>query len=173
MEGSISMKVAIISNDDVKIKAISRAFEEFFSEKCEVKAVANPSEVSKQPINDEIFNVALTRVCETEEMIKDDFECDYIVSAESGIIERSHIFFNFQVICIWNCNRPMFAFGISSGLPIQAKYSNEIKETSANEVMDKLFEGKEVVSYLSKGIFSREKMLYDATIMALTHFNWE
>ncbi len=167
------MKVAIISRDDVKIKAITRAFEEFFSEECEVEAVNNQLEVSKKPFGDKIFEIALTRVVEANDIIKNNIICDYIVSAESGIIERSHIFFNFQVICIWNCNKPMFAFGISSGLPIQAKYSNEIKETSVNEVMDKMFEGKEVVSYLSKGIFSREKMLYDATIMALTHFNWE
>lgn len=163
------MKILIASKSKIKIEGISDSFRKFFpKEEIIVESVEAESEVSSQPINNDVFKGAKNRL---ENAKKSEIQYDYIVSCESGLLEQFGNWFNMQIVLIEN-DEGIQAWANSAGFQIPDKYIPQILETSLKEVFDNIFECNGGISLLSNGISSRKKLILDATIMALSKFNW-
>lgn len=163
------LKVVIATKSSLKISGISEAFRKFFpEEKVVIETVNSSSEVEEQPINDNIFIGAQNRLKNAKEL---SIDYDFIISCESGLLQQFSKWFNVQIVYMENSNGKI-AWAISNGFEIPEKYIQEIKETNLKEVLDKLFEGTGGISILSNGLLSRSRLIEEATIVALSKFNW-
>lgn len=163
-------KILIGSKNPMKTRGISRAFEEFFSEKCDFRKIAAESKVARQPFDDDVYRGAINRIVDCiSRTVCENF--DYYVSCESGIIEQFGRMVNVQIVLIFDGE--YYHYGISNGFEVPSRDITKIAETSLKEVMDKEFANRGGISYLSKNLYSREKLVYDATVMALASMNWK
>lgn len=163
------MKVLIASKSSFKIEGITEAFRKFFpKEEIIVETIEVESEVARQPINNDVFIGAKKRL-DNAKKVNNDY--DYVIACESGLLNQFKKWFNVQIIIVEN-NKGNQAWATSSGFEIPDIYVPKILETSIKEVFDEIFERKGGISFLSNGKSSRKKLIEDATILALSKFNW-
>lgn len=163
------MKILIASKSPYKIEGISNAFREFFPEKeVIVESIKASSGVDRQPYNDDVFKGAKNRLNNAKET---GIEYDYVIGCESGLINQFQRWFNVQIIVIEDINNHQ-VWGTSPGFEIPDKYVSQVLSTSLKEVFDKVLGSNGGISFLTKEKSSRKKLIEDATIMALSRFNW-
>lgn len=169
------MKILIGTENKGKVEGAKEAFEKYFSN-IEIIGVKTNSDVSDQPVNDDIYLGAKNRVQNLIKYSKENgIDADFYIAVESGITDKlgKWIITNIAVIKDKNGYE---SFGTSSGFPVPDKYVNEIIETELATVMDKLFNESELrkskggISFLTKNEITRIDLTRDAFIMALTQF---
>ena len=171
------MKILMGTKDPGKIEGAKRAFERYFNN-VEIEGISVSSNVSDQPIDEEILQGAKNRVKNIKEYaINNNIEADFYISSEAGITNLLGEWLDINAVVIED-SEGFQSVGISQGFPIPDKYIDEIKETELGKVMDKIFRGKELgkgkggISFLTKGEVSRIDLTKSAFIMALTkHIN--
>ena len=173
------MKILIGTKNPGKIEGARQAFEKYF-ENIEIEGIPVESEVSAQPVNEEIFQGAKNRVKNLKKYAKqNDLKADFYVASEAGITNALGEWIDINSVVIEDGNG-FQTVGTSQGFQIPEKYVDEIKQTELGKVMDKIFEkqqlgqGKGGINLLTKGEVSRIQLTKDAFIMALIgHINGE
>jgi inosine/xanthosine triphosphatase len=172
------MKILMGTKNPGKIQGAKEAFEKYF-DNVEIEGIPVNSDVSNQPLNEEVFQGAKNRVKNLKEYAKkNNIQADFYIASEGGIqnlLCDEWIEFNAAVI---EDNNGLSSVGTSQGFPIPEKYMDEIIETELGKVMDKIFKGNELnkgkggVSLLTHGELTRIDLTRNAFIVALTkHIN--
>ena len=172
------MKILIGTKNPGKIQGAKEAFEKYFKN-IEIEGIPVNSDVSDQPLNEEIIQGAKNRVKNLKEYAKqNNINADFYIASEGGIqnlLSEEWIEFNAAVI---EDNKGLNSVGISQGFPIPDKYMKEIKETELGKVMDRIFKGKDLgkgqggIGLLTHGELTRIDLTRNAFIVALTkHIN--
>lgn len=169
------MKVVIATKNPGKIKGAEEAFAEYFKE-FEIEGIGVSSDVSEEPVNDEIYQGASNRVKNVRKIAEEQGkEADYYISIESGITNKLGAWTIINIAVIEDKNG-FKSWGMSSGFPVPDKYIKEIIETDLGKVMDRIFNETELraqkggIDLLTKGKISRIDLTKQAFIMALTQF---
>ena len=173
------MKILMGTKNPGKIEGAKQAFETYF-ENVEIEGISVESEVSNQPVNEEIFQGAKNRVKNLKKYAKqNNLKADYYIASEAGITDLLGEWIDINAVVIEDAEGYQ-SVGTSQGFQIPQKYVQEIKETELGKVMDKIFEkeklgqGKGGISYLTKGEVSRIDLTKSAFLMALiNHINGE
>ena len=169
------MKVLIGTQNPGKIQGAKEAFERYF-ENIEIDGIPVSSDVSDEPVNDEIYAGAKNRV---NNLIKyaqeNNIHADYFLGIESGITNLlgKWVIINIAVIK----NKDGYeSFGTSPAFPVPDKYVEEIIDTDLGKVMDKIFEQKNIgkskggIGFLTHDKITRYDLTRGAFTMALTQF---
>ena len=173
------MKILIGTKNPGKIEGARQAFEKYF-ENVEIEGISVESEVSNQPVNEEIFLGAKNRVKNLKKYAKqNNLKADYYIASEAGITDLLGEWIDINAVVIEDAEG-FQSVGTSQGFQIPEKYVDEIKQTELGKVMDKIFEkeklgqGKGGISLLTKGEVSRIDLTKSAFLMALiNHINGE
>lgn len=170
------MKAIIASKNPGKIEGAKRALEKYF-DNVQVEGIAVPSDVSEQPLNEEIYDGAKNRVRNLKEYCKSaGIEADLYMSIESGI---NNLLGNWLItnLAVIEDSEDFESWSTSASFPVPEKYVNEIIQTDLSKVMDKVFEeDKERHNYgggiqlLSKNLVTRIDLTELAFVMALTKY---
>lgn len=169
------MKILIGSKNPGKIEGAKQAFLEYYND-IEIEGIPVSSDVSEEPINDEIYQGALNRVDNLIIYAKDNgLEADYYIGVESGITNKLGKWMIINVAVIKDRNG-YESWGASPAFPVPNKYVEEIKNTDLGQVMDSLFKKNDLrsskggVSFLTHNVISRIDLTMEAFVMALTQF---
>jgi len=173
------MRILMGTKNPGKIEGARLAFEKYF-DNVEIEGISVSSEVSDQPINEEIFFGAKNRVKNVKKYAEENnIEADFFISSEAGITNLLGEWIDINAVVIEN-REGYQSVGTSQGFPIPEKYIDEIKQTELGKVMDKIFSGKELgkgkggISFLTKDEVSRIELTKNAFVMALiSHINGE
>ena len=128
------MKIFCATNSIDKINGIKLAFSRYFQiEETEiiVHHASAESGVSEQPFNEETYRGAMNRV----NTIIPTEGFDYYVSCEAGIESILDIYFNVQVVCIYDNKNKNYFFGKSAGWQIPLKDIGEIKKSNLDKYL--------------------------------------
>lgn len=171
------MKVLIGTKNPAKITGAKEALEKYY-DNVEIEGIAVDSLVSKQPVNNEIYEGALNRVNNLMEYAKEhNIETDYYLGIESGITNTlgKWVIINIAIIKDKNGYE---SWGTSSAFPVPDKYVEEIINTELSALMDKISGQKDLrsskggISLLTNNEITRVDLTKEAFIMALTqHVN--
>ena len=171
------MKILIGTKNPGKIEGARQAFEKYF-ENVEIEGIPVESDVSAQPVNEEIFQGAKNRVKNLKNYAKENnLKADFYVASEAGITNSLGEWIEINAVVIED-SKGFQSVGTSQGFPIPEKYVEEIIETELGKVMDKIFEKQHLgqekggISLLTKGEVSRIELTKNAFVMALiSHIN--
>ncbi len=169
------MKILMGTKNPGKIQGAKEAFEKYF-QNVDIDGIGVNSDVSNQPINEEMIQGAKNRVKNLKKYAKENkIEADFYVSSEAGITDLLGEWIGFNAAVIEDKNG-FQSVGISQGFPIPDKYIDEIKSTELGKVMDKIFSGQELnkgkggISFLTRNEVSRIDLTRNAFVMALTKY---
>ena len=173
------MKILMGTKNPGKIEGAKKAFEKYF-DNIEIEGISVSSEVSDQPVNEEIFKGAKNRVKNLRKYAKENnIDADFYIASEAGITNLLGDWIDINSAVI-ESREGLQSVGTSQGFPIPEKYVDEIIETELGKVMDKIFcgeklgNGKGGISFLTKDVITRINLTKDAFIMALIpHINGE
>ena len=169
------MKVLIATKNPTKIEGAKRAFSKFYKD-FEIIGIPASSNVSDEPVNEELYLGAKNRVANIKKYAKDNnINADYYISIESGITNQLGVWLIINMAVIEDKNGKV-SVGSSSGFPVPDKYVDVIISTDLGKVMDKIFNETELrskqggVALLTKDAITRYDLTEQAFIMALTKF---
>lgn len=173
------MKILIGTKNPGKIEGARQAFEKYFVD-VEIEGISVESEVSDQPVNEEIFQGAKNRVKNLKKYAKEkNVKADFYIASEAGITNLLGEWIDINAVVVEDADG-FQSVGTSQGFQIPEKYVDEIKQTELGKVMDKIFEqhqlgkGKGGINLLTKEEVSRIQLTRDAFLMALIgHINGE
>ena len=163
------LKVAIATSSSEKINGIIEAISRTFNiEKSEIEFYfkATESGVPEQPMREETYIGAFNRV----EKIQSDFpQMDFYISCEAGIENVLDLYFNVQVVCIFDTKLKKCLWGKSSGWLIPTEDIEKIK----NHTLDSYLRGKGInsIEELLGTSHSRKISVMQATELALAYRN--
>lgn len=171
------MKILMGTKNPGKIEGARQAFEKYFDD-INIEGISVDSNVSDQPVNEEIFQGAKNRVKNLKAYAeKNNLEADFFIASEAGITDLLGDWIDINAVVIED-SKGFQSVGVSQGFPIPNKYIDEIKSTELGKVMDKIFSGKELgkgkggISFLTRDVVTRIELTKNAFIMALTsHIN--
>ena len=169
------MKILIATKNPGKIEGAKRAFLYYF-DNITVEGVPVPSDVSEEPVNDELYNGSNNRVQNLKKYAKENnIDADYFIAVESGITNQLGKWLIVNIATIEDRHGKK-SIGSSSGFPVPDRYVDEIISTDLGKVMDRIFNEEDLrskqggVSLLTKGVISRYDLTEQAFVMALTQF---
>ncbi len=169
------MKVLIGSKNPGKIEGAKAAFMNYF-DNVEIDGIPVSSDVSEEPVNNEIYEGARNRV---DNLIKysleNNIDAEYFLGVESGITNLlgKWVIINIAVI---KDKDGYESWGTSSAFPVPDKYVDEIISTDLGKVMDNIFKhhdlrsGKGGISFLTHDVINRIDLTREAFVMALTQY---
>ena len=169
------MNILIGTKNPGKVEGAKQAFEKFYQD-INVTSVPVSSDVSEEPVNNEIYEGARNRVNNLIKYADENrIDADYFLGIESGITNSlgKWIIINIAVI---KDKYGYESWGTSPAFPVPDKYVEEIIEKDLGKVMDNMFEGnglkngKGGISFLTSDVISRIDLTRGAFIMALTQF---
>ncbi|MDD2377146.1 MAG: inosine/xanthosine triphosphatase [Clostridia bacterium] len=169
------MKVIVATKNPGKIEGVKIAFENYYDE-IEIQGIPVASDISDQPLNDEIYIGAKNRVNNLKKYCSDNnIQADFYVSIESGITNQLGRWMIVNIAVIED-NNNYESYGSSAGFPVPEKYVDEIISTELGKVMDRIFDetelraGKGGINLLTRDKISRIDLTEQAFIMALTKY---
>lgn len=170
------MKVLIATKNEGKIEGAKRALQKYF-DSVEIEGIKVESNVSEEPVNDEIYIGAKNRVKNLKTYCKENnIKADLYISSESGIYNTlgRWMITNLAVI---EDNADFESYGTSASFPVPERLVKDIMDTDLSQVMDKVFtKDKErhnrggAIQDLTHGEISRIDLTESAFIMALTKY---
>lgn len=171
------MKILMGTKNPGKIEGARQAFEKYFDD-INIEGISVDSNVSDQPVNEEIFQGVKNRVKNLKAYAeKNNLEADFFIASEAGITDLLGDWIDINAVVIED-SKGFQSVGVSKGFPIPNKYIDEIKSTELGKVMDKIFSGKELgkgkggISFLTRDVVTRIELTKNAFVMALTsHIN--
>lgn len=170
------MKVLIATKNKGKIEGAKRALENYFNN-VEIQGIPVESNVSEQPVNDEIYNGAKNRVKNLKMYAKENnLVADLYLSIESGINNSLNRWMITNIAVIED-NNDFESYGTSPSFPVPDKLVQDVIDTDLSQVMNKLFEKDEErhnngggIQLLTHNKISRIDLTEMAFIMALTKY---
>ena len=169
------MKVLIGTANVGKIDGARQAFEKFYDD-VDIEGVPVKSDVSDEPVNDDIYNGARNRVDNLILYAKQNkIESDFYIGIESGITNKLGKWCIIQIAVIKDKNG-YEGFGTGPAFPVPEKYVQEIIDTDLGKFMDKIFKkdalrvGKGGISFLTNDEITRYDLTREAFMMALIPF---
>ena len=166
------MKILMGTKNPGKIEGAKQAFEKYF-DNVEIEGIGVSSDVSDQPINEEIFLGAKNRVKNLKKYAKENsIEVDFYIASEAGITNLLGDWIDINSAVI-ESKDGFQTVGCSQGFQIPEKYMPEIIETELGKVMDKLFDGENLgkgkggISRLTHDVVTRIELTKNAFVMAL------
>ena len=119
-------------------------YEEYF-DNIEIEGISVSSEVSDQPVNEEIFKGAKNRVKNLRKYAKENnIDADFYIASEAGITNLLGDWIDINSAVI-ESREGLQSVGTSQGFPIPEKYVDEIIETELGKVMDKILNEQRVI----------------------------
>lgn len=159
------IKVAIATKSIEKIHGVKEGFHRFFHvEECQIDVffTQTKSGVSEQPFNKDIYIGAQNRV----ENIKNEYNsANYYVSCEAGIESFNGIFFNVQVVCIYDSENNKWYFGKSTGWQVPSEDIDEVRKNGLDCYLKR--KGVKNIQDILGNSFSRMESIAQATELAL------
>lgn len=169
------MKVLIGTKNPGKIAGAEQAFLKYYKD-CDIEGIPVSSDVSDEPVNNEIYQGAKNRVDNLMRYAKDNnIEADYFCGIESGITNLLGKWIIVNIAVIKDKNG-IESWGTSPGFPVPEKYVNKIIKEDLGTVMDEIFKKKELrkgkggIAFLTHDNISRIDLTEYAFVMALTTF---
>ena len=166
------IKILIGSKNKGKIEGAKLAFEKYFSD-FEIISENMPSNVSDQPLNEEILLGARNRIKGLKDLkIKD---IDYYISSEAGLINIGKTWININMGVIEDSNG-YESVGTSQGFMIPDNKVEKVKQKTLGVVMDEIFNAdglsklKGGINLLTMGEVSRIQLVRDSFVLALVPF---
>lgn len=171
------MKVLIGTKNPGKIEGAKEALKNYFDD-FDIEGIPVSSDVSEEPVNNEIYEGARNRVNNLIKYAKkNEIEAEYFLGVESGITNLLGKWIIINVAVIKDKNG-YESWGTSPAFPVPNKYVDEIISTDLGKVMDRIFEQNDLrssiggISFVTNGVISRVDLTREAFIMALTqHIN--
>ncbi len=160
------MPIVIVATENVqKVKAVYKAFMEYFDEEVIMETVKVESGVPKQPVNSETIRGAEKRINNVKRKVNKKY--DYIVAVEGGIMYLGRDWYNMQFVLIEDSTGKRSS-GISQAFCIPHKYVKSVINSSINQVFVKQFQQPgDGLSVITHGIIERRDCIKQGTIMAL------
>lgn len=170
------MKVVIGTRNQGKIEGARKALENYF-DNIEIQGIPVESNVSEQPVNNEIYIGAKNRVKNLKEYCNsNNIETDLYLSIESGI-NNSLGRWMITNIAVIEDNKDFESYGTSPSFPVPEKYVQDIIKTDLSEVMNSIFIKDDErhnkgggIQLLTNNKISRIDLTETAFIMALTKY---
>ena len=170
------MKILIATKNQGKIEGAKRALSNYF-DNIEIQGIPVESNVSEQPVNDEIYTGAKNRVKNLKLYAQENnIEADLYLSIESGIhnLLGRWMITNIAVI---EDNKDFESYGTSPSFPVPDNLVQKVLDTNLSEAMDTVL-GKDKerhnhsggIQLLTHDKISRIDLTEDAFIMALTKY---
>ncbi len=175
------MKVLIATKNQGKIEGAKRALQKYF-ENIQIEGIPVESNVSEQPVNDDIYIGAKNRVKNLKMYAKENnIEADLFLSIESGI-NNSLGRWLITNIAIIEDNNDFESYGTSPSFPVPENLVNDIIDTDLSQVMNRIFVKDDErhnkgggIQLLTHDKVSRIDLTEMAFVMALTKYindNW-
>ena len=170
------MKILIATKNQGKIEGAKRALLNYF-DSIEIEGIPVESNVSEQPVNDEIYIGAKNRVKNLKKYAQENnIEADLFFAIESGI-NNSLGRWMITNIAVIEDNDEFESYGTSPSFPVPDKLVEDIISTDLNQVMNSLFEKDEErhnrgggIQLLTHNKITRIDFTELAFIMALTKY---
>lgn len=170
------MKVLIATKNQGKIEGAKRALENYFNN-IEIIGIPVESNVSEQPVNDEIYKGAKNRVKNLKIYAKDNnIEADFYLSIESGITNSLGRWMITSIAVIED-NNNFESCGTSPSFPVPERLVQDIINTDLSQVINKIFEKDKErhnkgggIQLLTHNKISRIDLTEMAFIMTLTKY---
>ena len=169
------MKILVGSKNPGKVEGAKRAFEKYF-DNVEAIGVKVPSDVSDEPVDEEIAEGAKNRVLHLVEFAKNNnLDVDYFVAVESGMTNKLG-FWQITNVAVVKDKNGLIGIGTSAGFPVPERLVEDVKTRTLGTVMDELFDetnlhsGTGGVGLLTHGEITRIDLNTRAFVMALTQF---
>lgn len=170
------MKVVIGTKNQGKIEGAKRALSHYFEE-IEIQGIPVESEVSEQPVNQEIYQGAKNRVKNLRQYCEENkIEADLYLAVESGIQDCLGRWMITNIAVIED-NKEFESYGTSPSFPIPDKLVEEVIHTNLSDVMNTIL-GKDEerhnqaggIQLLTHDRITRIDLTESAFIMALTKY---
>lgn len=170
------MKVLIATKNEGKIEGAKRALQKYF-DYIEIEGIKVDSNVSEEPVNDEIYIGAKNRVKNLKTYCKENnLKADLYLATESGIYNSlgRWMITNLAVV---EDDTDFESYGTSASFPVPERLVKDIIDTDLSQVMNKVFtkdnerhnRGGAILD-LTHGEISRIDLTQNAFIMALTKY---
>lgn len=174
---SVSLRVAVASQNPVKVNAAKAAFSLAFKCDVEIISIDAPSGVSDQPMNHQETHLgAQNRVDYLREQAKKDaLQADYFIAYEGGVDVFEDGPKTFAIVCISDGLDTTFGQSAILPLPLYV-YEILLEGVELGSAMDALFNTINIkqqggaIGQLTNGLESRESIYRSATILALSRF---
>lgn len=133
------MKVLVATKNQGKIEGAKRALSNYFND-IEIQGIPVTSEVSEQPVNDEIYIGAKNRVKNLKLYAQENnIKADLYLSIESGITNSLGRWMITNIAVIEN-NNDFESYGASPSFPVPDNLVDNIINTDLSQVMNNVFE---------------------------------
>ena len=170
------MKVVMATKNQGKIEGAKRALQRYFDE-IEIQGIPVPSEVSEEPVNEEIYRGAKNRVSNVKKYCKEHgIKADLYVSSESGIYSSLGRWLITNIAVIED-NDDFESYGTSPSFPVPERLVKDVIETDLSQVMNQIFSKDDerhnkggAIQLLTHNAISRIDLTELAFIMALTQY---
>lgn len=163
------MKAVIATKNEVKIEGAQKALLHYFKE-VEIIGIDVSSNVSEQPINEEIYEGAKNRITNLKKYCMDNkIKADLYLAIESGISNQLGEWQVISIAIIEN-DTGISSFSTTSGFPISEQYIEDVVKKGVQHVMHNIFEGntnQKGIQLLTNGVISRSDWIEEAFIMGL------
>ena len=122
------MKILIATKNPGKIEGAKRAFANYFKD-VNIEGIPVSSDVSEEPVNDELYNGSNNRVQNLKKYAKENnIDADYFIAVESGITNQLGKWMIINIATIED-KFGKKSIGSTSGSPVPDKYVDEIIPT--------------------------------------------
>lgn len=170
------MKVFIGTKNQAKIEGVKRASENYFDE-VEIQGIPVESNVSEQPVNEEIYIGAKNRVKNLKKYAQENnLRADLYLVIESGI-NNSLGEWMITNIAVIEDNSDFESYGTSPSFSVPNRLVQDVINTDLNQVMNAIFEKDDErhnhgggIQLLTHNKISRIDLTEIAFIMALTKY---
>ncbi len=170
------MKVLVATKNKGKIEGAKRALENYFNN-IEIIGIPVKSDVSEQPVNDEIYNGAKNRVKNLKKYAKENnIVADLYLGVESGITNSLGRWMITNIAVIED-NNNFESYGTSPSFPVPDRLVQDVIDTDLSQVMNIIFEKDEErhnkgggIQLLTHNKISRIDLTEMAFVMALTKY---
>lgn len=173
MDKEINILIGTINPS--KIEGIKTAFLKYYKT-IKYESIETKSNISEQPIGEEIIEGAKNRIKHLKNYSKDNnIKVDFYVSIEAGLINIGNKILNTN-LCLIEDVFGYESIGMSQCYLIPDFLVEKIKKESLGKVYDQIFKEKNLnqkeggIHYLSKGYFSRNLLVENSVISALLPF---
>ena len=168
------MKILVATKNQGKIEGARRALSKFYNN-FEIEGISVPSDVSDQPVNEDIYLGAKNRIKNLKLFAKENnITADLFLSIESGINNLLGKWVITNVALVED-NEGYESFGLGPSFPVPEGMVEEIINTDLGQVMNKVFPKDNErhnrgggIELLTHGAISRIDVTESAFIMALT-----
>ena len=168
--------LGILDKVEINCDLLGQAVLNYF-EDVEIMGIPVESDVSEQPVNDEIYNGAKNRVKNLKKYAKENnIIADLYLSIESGI-NNSLGKWMITNIAVIEDNNNFESYGTSPSFPVPDRLVQDVIDTDLSQVMNNIFEKDEErhnkgggIQLLTHNKISRIDLTEMAFIMALTKY---